>query len=115
MNSALKPRLTEPGVRFFLDNTLKNCHQTKKDYFDKIVNSCLFFLFLFILGIILRTKYKGKLTPREKKIKERKLQEYLIAKLKIMEVDRRRNQQDLITNLPIYKSEFEATHRNLYQ
>ena len=72
-------------------------------------------IFLLIFGIILRTKYKGKLTPREKRIKERKLQEYLIAKLKIMEVDRRRNQQDLITNLPIYRSEFEASHRNLYQ
>ena len=32
-----------------------------------------------------------------------------------MEVDRRRNRQDLITNLPVYKSEFEAAHRNLYQ
>ena len=48
-------------------------------------------------------------------IKERKIQEYLISKLKIMEVDRRRKNQDLITNLPMYKSEFHASERNLYQ
>ena len=115
MNSAGLPRLTEPGVKFFLNQTLKNCHETKKNYYNMIVNVCLLLLFIIIFGTILRVKYKGKLTPREKRIKEYKTQEYIISKLKIMETDRRRNQQDLITNLPIYKSEFEATHRNLYQ
>ena len=115
MNNLLRPTLIEPGVKYFLDETLKNCHETKKTYFNMIVNSCLFLLFILIIGFILRIKYKGKLTPREQKIKDRKIQEYLISKLKIMEVDRRRNQQDLITNLPVYKSEFESSHRNLYQ
>ena len=115
MNPIGNPRLTEPGVKFFLNQTLKNCHQTKKNYYNMIVNTCLLFLFVLIFGILLRIKYKGKLTPREKRIKERKIQEYLISKLKIMEVDRRRQKQDLITNLPMYKSEFQASERNLYQ
>ena len=32
MNTVSNPRLTEPGVKFFLNQTLKNCHQTKKNY-----------------------------------------------------------------------------------
>ena len=115
MNSIGNPKLTEPGVKFFLNQTLKNCHETKKNYYDMIVNTCLLFIFILIFGAILRIKYKGKLSPKEKRIKERKIQEYLISKLKIMEVDRRRKNQDLITNLPMYKSEFHASERNLYQ
>ena len=114
MNTVSNPRLTEPGVKFFKSD-IENCHQTKKNYYNMIVNACLLFLFVLIFGIILRIKYKGKLTPREKRIKERKIQEYLVSKLKIMEVDRRRQKQDLITNLPMYKSEFQASERNLYQ
>ena len=115
MNTVSNPRLIEPGVKFFLHETLKNCHQNKKEYYNMLVNAGLLILFILIFGIILRIKYKGKLTPREKRIKEREIQEYLISKLKIMEVDRRRNRQDLITNLPMYKSEFQASERNLYQ
>ena len=115
MNTSKKPILIEPGVKYFLDKTLKNCHETKVTYFNKLVNLCLFIFFISLFAFILYIKYKGKLTPRERMIKDRKTKEYLISKLKIMEVDRRRNRQDLITNLPVYKSEFEATHRNLYQ
>ncbi len=115
MNNSRRPILIEPGVKYFLDETLKNCHENKKTYFNKIVNVSLFIFFISLISLTLYIKYKGKLTPRERKIKDRKIQEYLISKLKVMEVDRRRNRQDLITNLPVYKSEFEAAHRNLYQ
>ena len=114
MNVSTKPRLIEPGVKFFLNETLKNCHETKKKYFNQIVNIGLFILFIAIFGFILRVKYKGKLTPREKRIRDIKTQEYLVSKLKVMEVDRRRNRQDLITNLPVHKSEFQPEIRNLY-
>ena len=81
MNTVSNPRLIEPGVKFFLHETLKNCHQNKKEYYNMLVNAGLLLLFILIFGIILRIKYKGKLTPREKRIKERKIQEYLISNL----------------------------------
>ena len=109
------PTLIEPGVQYFLNEALKKSHSNRQEYYSFITNGCLFLGFATLLGYFLYSKYKGKLTPRERKVKERKVQEYLVSKLKMMEVDRREKRQELITGLPLYKSEFDIMHRNLYR
>lgn len=67
-----KPVLTEPGVKYFLNQTLKQCHIVRDNFHNMIFNIGLFIGFLLVLGLILLYKYKGKLSPveLEKKIKK---------------------------------------------
>ena len=69
----IKPTLIEPGVKYFLNQTLKQCREFKDKFNNSLLNILLFLLFLFLLGCILLYKYKGKLTPSEKKERRRKL------------------------------------------
>jgi len=80
--SALQPpTLIEPGVRYFLGITLKECRKFK----DK--NSTIFFniymtcILIAVIGGFLLYRYRGKLTPAELEIKNRKKKEYIISKL----------------------------------
>ena len=109
------PTLIEPGVQYFLNEALKKSHSNRQQYYNFITNGCLFLAFVSLVSYFLYSKYKGKLTAKERKVKERKIQEYLISKLKMMEVDRREKRQELITGLPLFKSEFDIMHRNLYR
>ena len=56
-----KPTLVEPGVKYFLKETLKQCNEFKNTYHNYIFNISLGALFFFILGLLLLYKYKGKL------------------------------------------------------
>jgi hypothetical protein len=60
-----KPILTEPGVKYFLHQTLKQCHTIRDNFHNMVFNIGLFIAFLLALGLILFYKYKGKLTPVE--------------------------------------------------
>ncbi len=57
-----KPILTEPGVKYFLNETLKQCHIFKEKYNNMMFNIGITIEFFIILGILLLYKYKGKLT-----------------------------------------------------
>ena len=60
-----RPMLTEPGVKYFINETLKQCHKFKEKHQNMIFNIILLVSFFIILGILLLYKYKGKLTPEE--------------------------------------------------
>ena len=52
-----KPELTEPGVKYFLNQTLKQCHIVRDNFHNSVFNMGLFIAFLLILGLILLYKY----------------------------------------------------------
>jgi hypothetical protein len=113
MDSAFqKPMLTEPGVKFFLNETLKQCHIFKEKYNNMIINIGLCIGFFIILGILLLYKYKGKLTPQE--IKERELQkkQYILSKIRNFQDAKLRAQQELITGLPHWENEFDIINEH---
>jgi hypothetical protein len=101
-----KPILIEPGVRYFLNETLKQCHIFKENYKDLMVNVGLLIFFIIILGIMLLIKYKGKLTPEEIKQKELEKKKYILSKIKNYQDARRIEEQELITGLPHWKTEY---------
>lgn len=79
-----KPRLTEPGVKYFLNETLKQCHQFKEKHHNMLFNVGMLVGFFVILGILLLYKYKGKLTPAERQEKGgRKEALYIIKNTKL--------------------------------
>ena len=45
----IKPMLTEPGVKYFINETLKQCHKFKEQYQNMIFNITSLFLFLITL------------------------------------------------------------------
>lgn len=95
-----KPTLTEPGVKYFLSQTLKQCHIVKNNFHNIVINVGLFVSFVLVLGLILLYKYKGKLTPMEKDRKNKEKQQYILSKIKQVQETNKRARQELITGLP---------------
>ena len=106
-SETFKPILTEPGVKYFINDKLKRCHNFKEKHQNNIYNICLFILFLVIFALLLLYKYKGKLTPEEMKQNEIIKKQYILSKIKNFQDDKLRAQQSLITGLPHYENEFD--------
>jgi|APGre2960657423_1045063.scaffolds.fasta_scaffold08961_2 hypothetical protein len=102
-----KPMLTEPGVTYFLNATLKQCHIFKEKHQNMIFNIGLLIGFFIILGILLLYKYKGKLTPEEIEEKELEKKKYILSKIRNYQDAKIRSQQELITGLPHWDNEFD--------
>ena len=102
-----RPMLTEPGVKYFINETLKQCHHFKEQYQNMIFNIGLLFCFFIILGILLLYKYKGKLTPEEIEQKENLKKQYILSKIRNFQDAKLRSQQSLITGLPHWENEFD--------
>jgi hypothetical protein len=103
MNSFLQsPRLIEPGVRYFLSGTLKECRKFKDNNASIFFNLYMACVLIVVLGGFLVYRYKGKLTPAELEIKTRKKKEYIISKLNQMAYLRKTqgNANGMITALP---------------
>jgi len=101
-----KPILTEPGVKYFLNETLKQCHIFKEKYNNMMFNIGITFAFFIILGLLLLYKYKGKLTPDEIYKKETEKKQYILSKIKNYQETKLRAQQQLITGLPQWDNEY---------
>jgi hypothetical protein len=95
-----KPILTEPGVKYFINEMLKQCHNVKEQYKNMIFNICLLVGFFVILGILLLYKYKGKPTPQEIEEKESQKKQYILSRIKNYQDAKIKEQQSLITGLP---------------
>ena len=108
-----KPILTEPGVKFFLNETLKQCHIIKNKFHNTIFNIGLFIFFLLILGAILFYKYKGRLTPVEIQQKNKQKQQYILSKIKNFQEAKKRAHQELITGLPQWDNEYDIIHKKI--
>jgi hypothetical protein len=102
-----RPMLIEPGVKYFLNETLKQCHVFKEKYNNMLINIGLLIGFLIVLGIILLYKYKGKLTNEEIREKEMEKKKYILSKIRNFQDAKLRAQQQLITGLPQWENEFD--------
>lgn len=108
-----KPRLTEPGIKYFLNETLKQCHIYKINYNNILINILLLVGFLLILGAILFYKYKGRLTQVEKEMKTKEKQQYILSKVKSFQEAKRTAHQELISGLPGWDSEYDIIHNKI--
>ena len=108
-----KPTLIEPGVKSFLNETLKQCRVFKNSYNNLLFNISLGFAFLLVLGIILFFKYKGKPTPSEKEFKNRQKQQYILSKIQNFQEAKQRAHQELITGLPHWETEYDVVQQKI--
>lgn len=100
MNIPNIPSLIEPGVKYFLTESLKQCHQIKETYTNTVMNLMFFIIFALVISGILIYRYKGKITPEERKEQELQKQQYILSKIKQFSETQARQSQQLITNLP---------------
>ena len=101
------PKLTEPGITHFINNSLLKCHQLKMVYYNKLVNAGFLLLFFVILGSILIYKYKGKLTPSQIKQKNLEKYKYILEKVRKTTEEKQKQSQQLITGLPNWNNDFD--------
>ena len=76
---ASRPTLTEPGVKYFLGETLKNCKKNKDIFNVQLFNLALFVGFLCIVSALLVYKYKTKPNSEELKKKALLKRDYFIT------------------------------------
>jgi len=115
MNTEGIPRLTEPGVTYFLRETLKHCNTKKTIYYNAILNLGLLFIFISLLGILLIYKKRTKLTPEERASKKEKQRLYILEKIKSLREQKRKQDNETITSLPKFESNFVQLHKNYYK
>jgi predicted membrane protein len=96
------PSLVESGAKYFFTKTLEGCHNKKVKYYNTLYNLILLGFFLFIVAITLIYKYKGKLTPEEKKAKHEKERSYILNKINSIDIQKQKYRQEIITNLPTF-------------
>ena len=97
----ITPALIENSTKFYLKTALKESRNIKNKYINICVNIFLFILFIIVIVGFLLYKYKGKLTPEEREKKAREKQEYLINMMQRYSIEKQKESQSLITNLPL--------------
>lgn len=108
-----KPKLIEPGMKYFIKESLKNCNNFRNNYNNYVINLILLFVFLLILGMFLYVRYKGKLTPLEKENKLNEQKHYVLSKIRQLQDVKRQKSQELVTNLPKF-DEYDYNQNNKY-
>lgn len=109
MNTA---KLIEPGVKYFLESSLKNCNKKKIYYNNNLFNLALFVLFSLCLGIFLYYKFRTKPTSKDLKKREQEKKYYILSQIKKLNLDKAKMHQQMITNLPQHESHYELMHKN---
>ncbi len=104
-----KPKLIEPGMKFFLDKSLTNCKNIKDRYLNNIFNVCTGVSFILVISLILYFKYKGKPTESELMKKEYMKKQYILNQIKNYQDDKKRASTDLITGLPEWNNEYNLS------
>jgi|TARA_Y100000992_G_scaffold36234_2_gene20296 hypothetical protein len=107
--------LVEPGMKYFMDATLKQCKANKNKYYTKLFNFICLIVFLFILGIFLFIRYKGKITPIQKQKKMDQQRHYILSKIKQFQNIKSQQRQELITNLPKWESDLKILNDKFYK
>jgi hypothetical protein len=111
-----RPNLTEPGMKYWLSQSLREMRRFKDRNLTIIFNFTMTIALIAVVSGFLIFKYKGKLTPQEIAVKQQKKKEYLISKLvKIGETKRKIN-ETMITDLPVWSNhpEVEILDRKIY-
>lgn len=101
MNSYNNAILVEPGMKYFINNTLNQCKLFKDRYINFFYNISLLVIFVSLLSLFLYYRYSSKLTKEEEIKQNNEKQKYLMSKIKNFKmVNDNNNRSNLITNLP---------------
>lgn len=100
------PNLVDSDVSFFHRKKLQLCHTKKMNYYNNLYNIFLLLMFIIIFISVLYYKYKGKLTPKEKFIKQQKERIHILNKIRSIKIEKQKYNQQIITDLPRFDNEY---------
>lgn len=86
-----KPILTEPGVKYWLSKTLKECHGFKDKHISFIYNIAMLVILVMVISGFLSYKYKGYISPEELAEKNKQKQEFIVSKLQQLALYKKQN------------------------
>ena len=115
-----KPKLIDPGVKYFFKNILKECNNVKNTHNTLLYNLGLLMLFILTFGSILFFRYKNNKSKQDKYLKNLRDKQYIMSKLAYYnkaDIDnKQRIKNNMITNLPDYSNhpEAELLHKKIY-
>jgi len=109
-----RPILTEPGVSYFLKETLKKCKIKKDVEMNNLMNLGLFVTFVTITSSLLYYKFKTRPTEEDREKLKRLKRDYFVNRVRRLESKKAKQLQQSITNLPKFESPFELLHKNFY-
>tara|TARA_B100000073_G_scaffold345739_1_gene355487 strand:- start:5723 stop:6064 length:342 start_codon:yes stop_codon:yes gene_type:complete len=109
-----RPILTEPGVSYFLKETLKKCKIKKDIEMNNLINLGLFITFVTITSSLLYYKFKTRPTEEDREKLKRLKRDYFVNRVRQLESKKAKQLQQSITNLPKFESPFELLHKNFY-
>lgn len=99
---SVNPLLCEPGMKYFVRSSLKESHKFKEKYINLFYNIVMCSMFMAVLFSILYYRFKGKLTPGEVAVKNRRKQEYIVSKLQ--QLSSIKQNKTMLTDLPLFDS-----------
>ena len=104
--SSTSTSLIEPGIKYFIGSTLKECKKFKYTHYSAIYNVLLCIIFLIVIGGFLTYCYKGKLTISEIEKKNIQKQEYIVSKLQQLTILKKKQNHNIsmITDLPSWEN-----------
>lgn len=108
------PSLVEPGVKYFYNETLKNCNSLKSGYYNMFINLSLFIIFIIVVSLFLYYKKQNK--PSKKSLQNQEIENHIYILKKLQEANEKklRENHELITNLPHLNKNFEELHKKFY-
>ena len=111
-----KPILIEPGTKYFLSETLKNCNKSRTYYSNILLNVSLLSFFIIIISLYLGYKYniKKNKSTEDKTEKQMQIEDYILRKLGNVFYQHQKKNEEMITNLPKFESDYELLHEKFY-
>lgn len=99
------PKLTEPGVKYWLSQNLKEYKHFKEKHIGYIFNTVMLGILILVVSGFLAYKYKGHITPEELAEKNKQKQEYIISKLQQLALYKKQNDTHMLTGLPLWDND----------
>ena len=96
------PNLTEAGIRSYVGKSLRDFHKFRDSWTSLIFNIIMFFAFVVTISGVLYWRYKGRITPEEQLLRNRKKKEYIFTKLQTLGAMKRKKNSNMITDLPTW-------------
>lgn len=96
------PSLIEPGARYFMGQTLKECRKFKDKHHSLMFNIGLTVGLLLLVTGFLYMNYKGRPTKADLEAKKRREEHYILSKLQQHARTTHKKNDNMITDLPTW-------------
>jgi hypothetical protein len=107
------PSLVEPGIKSFIGNTLKQCHDYKMKTYTFVLNLAVITIFVAVFGGFLYYRYKNKPTPYELQKKMVRDQAIIMSKINSYQDERKRAGYANMSGMPFVDTDYYTSKLDL--